>query len=154
MASFIVSQSMPERFRFHVSEAIEALGYYRIDALDQLLAMYRARWPKGTSPNMLSKGDIEPLLSAKGQAAPHHAQKATFLRAYFNLRRQQFDADQPQWSQVATELTFAARAQWLCDEARRQNGSKVRTSDRWDVPLPGCAQEWCPCRWDLVMPPF
>lgn len=144
MARFIISGPMPERFRFHLLEAIEALGYYRIDALDQLLAMYRARWPKGTSPTMLSKGDIELLLSAKGQSDPYHAQKATFLRANFNLRREQFDSNQPE---DVKGLTFWARAKWLCDKARQLDQTEVPLSGKWPLPLAGCGQEWCPCHW-------
>ncbi|MFA6219635.1 MAG: hypothetical protein WC692_07620 [Erythrobacter sp.] len=154
MASFIISQPMPDRFEHHLREAIETLGYYRIDALEQLLAMYRDRWPRGLSSSMFRLSEIQPLLSEKGLSDPYHVQKATHLRAYFNLSREQFDDQEPHWSQLTSQVTFAACGQWLCEDARRLNGAVMPAGDRWPLPLPECAQEWCPCRWDLVTDPL
>lgn len=151
MASFIISRPMPDRFEHHLREAIEVLGYYRIEALEQLLAMYREQWPKGLSSSMFRLGEIQPLLSEKGLFDPDHAQKATTLRAEFNLSREAFDRQSPEG---ATGLRFWARARWLCDEARQLDQSIVPLSEKWPLPLPGCGHEWCPCSWtwefDLV----
>lgn len=144
MASFIVSRPMPERFGHHLREAIEALGYYRIDALEQLLGMYRDQWPQGLSSSMFRVSDIQPLLSEKGLSDPYHAQKATHLRAVFNLNREDFDSEQPD---SATGLMFWARGNWLCDEARQRDQTAVHPSEKWPLPLAGCGQEWCPCHW-------
>lgn len=144
MASFIISRPMPDSFRAHLREAIDTLGYYRADSLDQLLALYRERWPQGLSSTMFRTREIEPLFSEKGLADPYHAQKATTLRAHFNLNREEFDAKLPE---SATGLMFWARSQWLCDEARQRDQSEVRLSEKWSLPLPGCGQEWCPCHW-------
>lgn len=144
MAIFIIHGPMPERFEQHLREAIETLGYYRIDALEQLLAMYREQWPKGLSSTMFREADIQPLLSQKGLSDPRHAQKATTLRAEFNLRREEFDHQSPEG---ATRVRFWASARWLCDEARQLDQSIVPMADKWRLPLPDCGQEWCPCRW-------
>jgi hypothetical protein len=144
MASFIIHGEMPERFGHHLAEAIDALGYYRPDALEQLLAMYRAAWPKGLSSTLFRTGDIEPLLTEKGLADPAHAQKATFLRSSFNLDRERFDG---QRLEGATGFRFWARAEWLCDEARQLDQTEVTLSGKWALPMPGCRQEWCPCSW-------
>lgn len=144
MASFIISRSMPEGFRAHLQEAIGALGYYRTDALDQLLEMYRDRWPRGLSSTMFRVSEIQHLMSEKGLVDPDHAQKATHLRAYFNLTREEFDGMQPE---SATGLIFWARAKWLCDEARQRDQSEIPISQKWHLPLAGCSQEWCPCHW-------
>jgi hypothetical protein len=144
MASLIIHRPMPERFGAHLREAVEALGYYRNEALDQLLAMYRERWPKGLSSTILRTSEIEPLLSEKGLADPRHAQKATLLRAEFNLRREEFDSNHPDG---ASGLTFWARAQWICDAARQLDQSEIPLAQKWPLPLPNCHQEWCPCRW-------
>jgi hypothetical protein len=154
MASFIVSRPMPERFRSHLREAIETLGYYRIDALDQLLAMYRNRWPSGLSSTMFRVGEIKTFLSEKGLADPYHAQKATHLRAVFNLNREEFADKEPEWSQFASRVIFWARGQWLCEQARKRDQSDVSASERWHLPLPNCGQEWCPCHWTWAMEPL
>lgn len=144
MASFIMHRDMPEGFRFHLAEAIETLGYYRIDALDQLLAMYRQQWPRGLSSTMFRISDIQHMMSDKGLADPSHAQKATHLRAHFNLQREEFDANVPE---SATGLLFWARGEWLCEEARQRDQAEIPASEKWLLPLPGCGQEWCPCHW-------
>lgn len=154
MASVIMHRDMPERFGFHLAEAIEALGYYRINALDQLLAMYRQQWPRGLSSTMFRVSDIRHLMSEKGLADPYHAQKATHLRAQFNLRREEFDQAEPEWSRFASRVSFAARAMWLCDRARELDGTVAAAADRWSLPLPECGQEWCPCRWDGLPDPL
>ena len=141
---------MPERFGYHLFEAVETLAYYRIDALDLLLDMYRAAWPKGLSATMFRDADIRPLLSEKGLPDPHHAQKATYLRATFSLRREEFQADERHWSGYTKRVSFAARSQWLCDRARALDGSIVEAGERWALPFPDCGQDWCPCRWDVV----
>lgn len=145
---------MPERFRSHLREAIETLGYYRIDALDQLLSMYRESWPRGLSSTMFRVGEINPLLSEKGLADPYHAQKATHLRAALNLNREEFDLAEPEWSRFVSRVSFAARAEWLCDEARQRDGTIVQAVERWTLPLNNCGQEWCPCRWDWTSDPL
>ncbi|MDZ4276762.1 MAG: hypothetical protein U0995_12020 [Erythrobacter sp.] len=151
MASFIISRPIPEHFRSHLQEAIETLGYYRMDALDQLLAMYRDQWPRGLSSSMFRIADIQPHLSEKGLADPYHAQKATHLRAIFNLNREEFDDKQPEWSQFASRVTFWARGQWLCEEARQRDQTELLASERWHLPLAECGQEWCPCHWTWTM---
>ncbi len=144
MASLVIHGEMPESFSIHLREAIETLGYFRLDALEQLLALYREQWPRGLSSNMFRLADIQHLMAEQGLAEPHHAQKATFLRAHFNLSRKEFDSKQPD---SATGLIFWARGQWLCDEARPLDQSKVAMSEKWPLPLPSCRQEWCPCTW-------
>lgn len=144
MASRIISRPMPDSFSTHLREAIEALGYYRIDALDQLLVLYQEQWPRGLSSTMFRISDIRHMMSEKGLADPYHAQKATHLRANFNLRREEFDAELPE---SATGLIFWARAKWLCEEAGQRNQTEIPVSDKWQLPLPGCGQEWCPCHW-------
>jgi hypothetical protein len=94
--------------------------------------------------------EIKPLMTDKGLADPYHAQKATFLRAHFNLRREEFDQTEAQWSTFASQVSLAARAKWLCDRARELDGTIVEAADRWPLPLPDCGQEWCPCRWDYL----
>lgn len=147
MASFIIHGEMPERFRHQLTEAIDALGYYRTDALEQLLGMYRQHWPRGLSSTMFRLADIEHLLSEKGLADPHHAQAATTLRAEGNQRREEFDAKHVNG---ATGAIFCAPRNCVCDEAQRLDQSKVGRSGRWSLPLPSCRQEWCPCSWVLV----
>jgi len=148
MASFIISRPMPDRFEVHLREAIEALGYYRPNALEQLLTMYRVRWPSGLSSTMFGVADIEPLLSETGLGIPYDAQKATFLRATFNLRREEFDHEEPQWSSFCSHVTFAARAQGHCDRALDLDRTTLPRQKRFALPLTGCGQRWCPCRWD------
>jgi len=147
MASFIILRQMPEQFRVHLREAIETLGYYRIDALDQLLEMYREHWPRGLSSSMFRVAEIQSLLSEKGLTDPYHAQKTTHLRAVFNLNREEFDAKLPDG---ATGLTFWARAKCLCEEAKQRDQSQIPMSEKWLLPLPGCGQEWCPCHWTAM----
>jgi len=132
---------MPDRFKSHFQEAIETLGYYRIDALDQMLAMYRDQWPQGLSSSMFRIADIQPHLSETGLADPHHAQEATHLRAVFNLNRDEFDDKEPEWSQFASRVTFWARGQWLCEEARHRDQLELPAFKRWHLPLPDCGQE-------------
>lgn len=148
--SFIISRPFPEAFAGHLREAVEALGYYDLSALDQLVAMYRDRWEGGISASMFRRDEVAPLLSEKGHADIDHAQRATFLRAHFNLRREESDATESSWSTFCSQVEFVARAQWLCDEARSLNGTIVSRQERWSIPLSGCRQEWCPCRWDMV----
>lgn len=144
MTSFIILREMPQRFRYHLREAIETLGYFRIDALEQLLAMYREQWPRGLSATMFRVSDIQHMMSEKGLADPDHAQKATHLRAYFNLRREEFDRQTPEG---VTRVRFWASAGQLCDAARQLDQSIVAVSEQWPSPLPDCGQEWCPCNW-------
>ncbi|MCX9146575.1 hypothetical protein [Erythrobacter sp. WG] len=144
MASFIIHGQMPDRFRLHLAEAIRSLGYFRMDALDQLLEMYREQWPRGLSSTMFRSSDIGPLLSDKGAADPDHAQKATTNRAHFNLRREEFDLKE---IHGATGLMFWAPRGCVCSQASERDGAKVNLSGKWSLPLPGCNREWCPCNW-------
>ncbi|WP_086619218.1 hypothetical protein [Erythrobacter tepidarius] len=144
MASLVIHGPMPERFEHHLREANEALGYYRIDALDQLLAMYREQWPKGLSSTMFREAEIRPLLSEKGLSDPRHAQKATSLRAEFNLLREEFDRQNPEG---VSGVRFWASAGRHCDAARQLDQSIVPLAGKWSLPLPDCGQEWCPCNW-------
>jgi hypothetical protein len=144
MASFVIHRPMPDGFRGHLREAIETLGYYRIDALDQLLTMYANEWPKGLSSTMFRECDIAHLLSDKGLSDPAHAQKATTNRAHFNSMRDEFD--QQDISGV-TGLMFWAPKNCVCGEAGERDGAKINLSDKWSLPLPGCDQEWCACSW-------
>lgn len=143
MASFIIHRPMPERFRSHLREAIETLGYYRIDALDQLLSMYRERWPGGLSSRMFRTRDIEHMLTEKGLADPDHAQAATMLRATFNLDREEFDLKE---IDGVTGLLFWT-VEISCPEARQRHQMLIHPSQKWSLPLPGCRKEWCPCTW-------
>lgn len=149
--SFIIRRPFPPAFNRHLREAVETLGYYRRPALPRLAAMYRRAWSKGLSSSMFRIDEIKPLMTEKGLADPYHAQKATFLRAQFNLRREEFDQQEPEWSRLASHVSFAARAQWLCDRARELDGTVAEAASRWSLPLPECGQEWCPCRWDYVL---
>lgn len=147
---FVLSAPFPEGFAKHLREAVSSLGYYHDQALDELETMYRDRWRDGISATMLNREEVMPLLSDKGQRDIIHAQKATFLRATFNLRREEFDATEPQWSSFCSRVQFNASALLLCDRARSLNGIIVDRAQRWSLPMAGCDEEWCPCRWDHV----
>jgi hypothetical protein len=142
---------MPEAFADHLAEAVQTLGYFRVAAIPALLDMYAVRWEDGTSYSMLKAQEIAPLLTDKGRSNPRHAQMATFLRASFNLNRQEHDQRERAWSKIASKVRFSARATWLCEDARSLDGTIVERTERWHLPLPDCGQEWCPCRWDFVI---
>lgn len=154
MPDFIISSPFPPAFNRHLREAVETLGYYRRPALPRLSAMYRRAWSRGLSSTMFRLEEVKPLMSEKGLSNPYHAQKATFLRAQFNLRREEFDQTEPEWSRISSRVSLAARAKWLCNRARELDGTVVAAADRWPLPLPECGQEWCPCRWDYLPDPF
>lgn len=139
--------AVPEAFVRHLAEAVLMLGYYRPEAIEDLAAMYSSRWDRGTSSTMFRRSEVEPLLSEKGLADVLHAQKATYLRAIFNYRRDEFHTKEPQWSTFCSRVQLFARAQWLCDQARELDQTVVNREDRWPLPLANCAQEWCPCYW-------
>lgn len=144
MASLVRHGEMPDRFRYHLAEAIDALGYYRSDALEQLLGMYRAKWPKGLSSTLFRIADIQPLLTGKGLADPARAQKATYLRSHFNLSREEFDQ---QDIDGVTGLMFWAPKNCVCSQAGERDQSKIGLAEKWPLPLAGCDWEWCACNW-------
>lgn len=147
MADFIIHRPMPDAFAPHLREAIDFLGYVRSDAFEELLAMYRAQWPRGVSKAMFSRAEIEQLLTDKGLVDWRHAQVAIFLRATFNFRREEASAKEVHWAQFASKVCFVAQAEWLCQRARDLDGTLVDRTERWPLPMAGCIQEWCPCRW-------
>jgi len=143
-------RGMPDAFAEHLAEAVRSLGYFELSAIPALVDLYRQRWEGGTSSSILRREEIAPLLSAKGASDPRHAQMATYSRAIFNLWREEDDARERVWLRMGEEVRFTARAKWLCEEARSQDGTVRPIKERWSIPLSGCGQEWCPCRWHLV----
>lgn len=93
-----------------------------------------------------------PMLTEKGLRDPRHAAEATTRRVIFNLQRSKFDREEVIWQAYSNLVQFVARAQpqYHCAQALSMNGSVVARQKRWPVPLPGCAKEWCPCRWDQL----
>ena len=155
MTGQVIFRQAPPALRPLVHEAVEALGYFRPEAADQLVSIYEQLWPKGISATMLlSRGiDLAPLLSATGAADHRLAAEATTLRVIFNLRRQEFDANEPNWSTISSRVQFIARAQpeHHCARSMELNTLLLPRQDRFPLPMAGCDKEWCPCRWDMVM---
>ncbi len=170
----IILREAPPELDQLVHEAIQALGYFRADRADELAALYRQLWPRGTSDTMLIYNDLDDmseqekrdaglgrgrmpravwqLLTDKGKRDPRHAAKATGLRLYFRLRLMQFDADEVFWSTMSSKVQFMARAQpeYHCPRSLELAGLVLPRQARFPLPLPDCAKEWCPCRWVWV----
>lgn len=150
MSDFVHFREMPASVPGFVREAIKALGYFRSDRADQLIALFADIWPKGLSADVLLRHyeAITPLLSSKGLSNPRHAARATTLRVIFNQQRheaKELFSDHPY---LSATVTFRARGDACCSRSREMDGNVSLLSDRTDLPLPGCNAEWCPCRWD------
>lgn len=156
MTGQVIFRQAPPALRPLVHEAVEALGYFRREAADQLVSIYEQLWPKGISATMLlSRGiDIAPLLSATGAADHRLAAEATTLRVIFNLRRQEFDANEPNWSTISSRVQLRASIAACCEASRALDGTAFARQERPSLPLPSCDAEWCSCHWMQLTDPL
>lgn len=165
----------PVDLRPIVRDAVQALGYFRPDAADELAAIFTRLWPRGISATMLLYNDLEDLspvekagaglgkgrmprelwnlLSEVGRAKPHYAVRTITSRVISTVQRARFDRDEATWSSYSSRVQFIARAtpELHCDRARELNGSIMARQDRFPLPMPDCDREWCPCRWDHLL---
>jgi hypothetical protein len=142
-------RSVPAELGHFVAEAVLALGYFREDAIEELTAIYAAKWPEGTSSTMLGR-DAMHLLSEKGLAEPA-GMKATTLRISFNVRRLEFEERREQWVEMSPTLQFWCHEPHACAPALKRSGRIQFWSSRPRLPLRGCDKEWCACGWDHVV---
>lgn len=149
VASFIHLRPAPDELEYYVAEAVHALGYFREDAIDELAAIYRVLWPKGTSAHMLDQADYQHLLSEKG-LADLGGVRATTHRISFNLRKWEHLRDEPQWSTFASKVTFFCSKRDACEAALQLQGEVIGREGRPPLPLLACDKEWCACEWDYV----
>lgn len=153
-----------------VREAVETLGYFRIDALEEVTALFaRTRpaaakgvfWERseelsdaekiaaGRSTTGRMPRQLWRILSEKGRADPRHATKATGLRIIFNLYRERDRLDEPIRAGFCDSAQFLGVVEATCEPARRLKGLVVPIAERCPLPLPECRAEWCACNWLL-----
>lgn len=162
----------PAGIELHVAEAVQALGYFRPDAVDGLVEVFRQLWPKGCSGKMLIYNDLErmteeetrsagigtmrmpravwALMTPKGQASPMHAARATAIRIQMSVNRARSDREERKWSTFCSRVKLAGITDYCCAMARSVNGEVRPREGRPKFPLKGCDAEWCSCRWDYV----
>ncbi len=146
----VTMNDAPDNIGVLVAEAVQALGYFRPDAVEQLTQIYRDLWPRGTSAHMLSKADYQPLLSEKGLAQPGPASMNTTLRITGNVQRQRELDNEHIWGEYSSRVQFWCVAKNGCAPAIAMLGQIVPRKGRPSIPLPGCDREWCTCGWDQV----
>lgn len=159
-----------------VAEAVEALGYFEMDAVMFIAHRMIRLW--GSKPRHFEKDGelIKPLrnrpryemsrevwerLSEKGRADPSRACEATYLRVYFNVtrtvRHAELDAMKAsrrrwRWAQLQVD------GKTCCAVAAVREGRYVslrepvlgifsRPAPFPPLPLEGCTAEWCACSW-------
>ena len=149
MSFGVFLRSAPPVLAVYVREAVEALGYFRLDAIDELAEIYRELWPKGTSAHMLGQAEYRHLLSDKGLADPSGA-RATTLRISFNISRWEDIQDEPHWSTFASQVKFACFAKDACTAAFHLQDEVSDRVGRPALPLLACDKEWCACSWDYL----
>lgn len=148
MASFVHLGPAPAELGHFVAEAVRALGYFREDAIDELTAIYAAKWPKGTSSTMLGRDALH-LLSEKGLAQPDGA-RITTLRITANLQRLHFEHGQPHWDGFSPRLRLWCLEQHACKGAMEMLGRAYPWRERPVLPLVECDKEWCCCDWEFA----
>jgi hypothetical protein len=163
---------MPETAAGAIQEAVDALGYFRADSIDDLIAIFRQIWPMGLSANALIYNDLEEMtaeqkrahdlapgrvpyavweiLTEKGRRDVRHACKATLLRILFNLRRREFDDQEERWSAFASRVCLRGITDHSWHFVRTFEGTTLPREKRFALPLDPCNSEWCACRWDYV----
>lgn len=168
---FVHFREAPAELDAHVREAVLALGYFEYARVGELIAVFRALWPRGCSSQTLIYNDFEPmnpeekaavgaprhrvprvvwdLLTEKGRRDVMHAVKTTTLRVKTNLQRAEEAAQDEVRSTIIKEVVFSTPALpcFHCPASRRHVGTVVLLRDRFPLPLPDCDKEWCPCTW-------
>lgn len=132
-----------------VAEAVNALGYFRPDSVEELTTHFERLLPQGLGADMLlrERGIIDNLLTSKGQENPRHAAKAVALRVSFNVRR----AKQRDAPNFISRCEFRGITNYTCSAGRDLSGVVVTLSERTALPLEQCSSEWCACRWDFIL---
>lgn len=154
-----------------VREAVETLGYFRYEAIDDVIDMYeRTRrsglraifwerteeisddekaaigWPiRASMPRRLWDA-----LSDKGRADPARATIATGHRIRFALYRERDRIGDAIMLPLCSRAQLFGVGELTCDQARPFDKMIVASDRRFTLPLETCDREWCACNWVLL----
>lgn len=153
-----------------VREAVDTLGYFRPEFLDEVAAVFARTegagaasifWERteelsdaekiaaGRSAKARMPRQLWRILSDKGRADPRHATMATGLRIVFNLYRERDRLDEPTRAKFCDRAKFMGAVDATCASARHFEGLVLAIGDRFAFPLADCDAEWCACNWLL-----
>lgn len=158
-----------------VKEAVEALGFFRPDAVEAISNRMARLWgnndytfandgerikPFPEEPKRPISREIWESLTDRGREDPTFACKATLLRVSFNVYRVRDAANLAMRKKLATSAVFAGVTEYTCAAGRACEGQRVplkrrllgvfeRDCDPPKLPLSDCDAAWCACRWDF-----